>query len=201
MGLLIDLTGQRFGLLTVRERAGVAREKKAAWLCDCDCGGTRIVCSRELRNGQTRSCGCIRRATAGALNRTHGKCKTREYNSWMAAQMRCYNPKAYKFSDYGGRGIVMCDEWRKSFVQFLQDMGNCPAGHTLDRINSDGNYEAGNCRWATYSTQTNNRRVTVHVFVNGERMTARDASSRFGLRFNTVRKYREQSVDHLIEHR
>jgi hypothetical protein len=196
MGTLIDLTGQTFGRLTVRERAGVAREKKAAWLCDCACGGTRIVCSRELRGGDTASCGCLRREVFGGLNRTHGRAGTREYRSWQAAKDRCYNPRNDRYLIYGARGITMDSAWCDDFARFFAYMGECPPGCTIDRINPDGPYAPGNCRWATAPEQGNNKRRTVYVLVRGERMTARAAADRFGFAYNTVRQCRDQEVGH-----
>jgi len=133
----------------------------------------------------------------GAVNRTHGRTRTAEYRSWQAAKERCYSPGHVGYPSYGGRGIKMCDEWRNSFAQFYADMGPCPAGHSIERLDFNGDYTPGNCVWATQAQQSKNRKNTVYVLFRGERITAREAADRFGFSFNTARKYRDRSIDHL----
>jgi hypothetical protein len=158
-----DLTGQRFGRLTAMRRVAT-ENREPVWACVCDCGSTTDVASSKLRSGWTRSCGCLRRETVAATGRrtstTHGRSHDPEYHVWRSMIARCENPKNIGYANYGGRGIKVCREWRESFEAFIKDMGDRPEGMEIDRKNSDGPYEPGNCRWATSGENTRNRRVT-----------------------------------------
>jgi hypothetical protein len=157
MPKLIDLSRQRFGRLVVSERSP-RRGNDAYWAALCDCGRVTTVSSKCLRNGDTRSCGCFQREDLARRFTIHGRYKTREYAAWANARDRCVNSNDPSFKNYGGRGITMSDEWRDSFSAFYRDMGPRPDGLTLDRINNDGPYAHGNCRWATWHEQHVNKR-------------------------------------------
>jgi len=153
-----DLTEMRFGLLVVKWTSGIIGTTQV-WLCLCDCGTLRNVRRGSLTQGATRSCGCLKRGNRNSLRHGHAAPQSPEYVSWCRMIQRCTYPKASSYHRYGGRGIVVCERWSKSFEDFLADMGPKPTPkHTIDRWpNKRGNYEPGNCRWATAKEQAQNR--------------------------------------------
>lgn len=154
--------GSRHGRLVIV--SDVYKDSKPAWECKCDCGNIHVVKNADLRN--TKSCGCFRRDCSRASHTTHGMTKTKTYQAWRQMISRCSNKNNHAYKNYGGRGISVCYRWANSFELFLQDMGEPTEGQSLDRINNDGNYEPGNCRWTDSITQANNRRT--NVFLNGK---------------------------------
>lgn len=161
---IIDLTGKQFNrLLVLHQVKNIYRG--IGWLCKCQCGTTKVVSGTNLSSGNTKSCGCLVKERARIMGIKHGHSsypRSITYKSWGDMIQRCRNSKQKAFSYYGGRGIKICEGWlgKHGFQDFLTDMGECPPGLTLDRINNDGNYEPGNCRWADRKTQQHNRRIS-----------------------------------------
>lgn len=162
----IDISGQKFNRLTALKRIGASKTRHSIWLCRCECGRLREVLAIYLRNGHTKSCGCLLEEWYANGNIKHGHAgrfrrkTTAEYRSWSAMLSRCYNENMMYYGYYGGCGIKVCKRWRSSFSNFLKDMGLKPSPkHTIDRYpNPYGDYKPSNCRWATRLQQRHNRR-------------------------------------------
>lgn len=196
MGKVIDLTGQVFGRLTVIDRA-VSRKLSsgataARWNCECICGNKTTVDSGNLRQGRTTSCGCYSAEIVKTCRVTHGASSngsvTREYTSWLEMIRRCEDKNRKNYSNYGGRGISVCSEWRNSFEKFLEHIGPRPPGdYSIDRYpDKNGNYEPGNVRWASRIEQNNNSRKNKNVTIDGSTATVAQWSRTNGLNVNTV---------------
>ena len=171
---MLSLYDQRFGKLVAIEPRGSNKNKQILWLCLCDCGNEVIVEGRALKAGQTKSCGCLALEQAkkmGLNNKTHGHSKngkkSKVYMAWEAMIQRCTNHKHKYYNIYGGRGITVCDRWLK-FENFLEDMGECPPGLTLERRNNNKGYSPSNCYWATWKQQQRNRRNNRPITHNGK---------------------------------
>lgn len=154
-----DLTGLQFGHLKVVApdfKMGVCGTR---WLVRCRCGKEKSIRSGNLLSGEVKSCGCYKDEIFALRSRTHGKSRTVEYVTWQGMIKRCGNKRDPGYKWYGARGISVCARWRNSFENFLKDMGARPSPNlSIDRINNDGNYEPGNCRWATSQQQHQNKR-------------------------------------------
>lgn len=153
--------GSRFGRLVATTR--LTHKGRKQWLCVCDCGGTTISTSTDLRRGHSRSCGCYRREQASLKNRTHGATTGRkassEYQIWAAMIQRCSNPQKKDYHRYGGRGITVCERW-ESFENFFEDMGQRPGpDHEIDRTDNNARYNPDNCRWVTHTENSRNRSI------------------------------------------
>lgn len=194
----LDLSGDRYGRLRVLSLKSTGPR---TWLCQCDCGETCVVLGSHLRSGHTCSCGCLARepGTSNRLKHGHktGAGRSPEYSSWRNMIARCTNPKNNRFRYYGARGIGVCTRWLL-FVNFLADMGSRPPGTSLDRYpNRHGNYEPGNCRWATPHEQEQNKdpfrraatKITADIAasIRSSRESARALGRRFGISHTQVR--------------
>lgn len=210
MGQFIDLSGVRFGRLTVQERdasAGPATNgKRVKWICLCDCGGKTSVTGRNLRSGNSKSCGCLQAERRGADQRTHGLTRQRVYRIWQSMKSRCKYPTHYTYRFYGAKGVSYDPKW-ESFDAFLSDMGHPPDDSmTLDRIDPAGDYSQANCRWITMQAQRNNMRKSVEW--NGERLSVAEVARRNGVPRTSLMKLinhkgmgLEEAVAHAISHR
>lgn len=166
---LINLVGKRFGRLRVVDGPIRQGNIKPKWKCVCDCGKTIVTSGDNLKGGGTQSCGCLQLEVISRIaakhTRTHGEGRmtTPEYRCWQAIKTRCYNPKHKFYRLYGGMGVTICSRWLNSYENFLADMGRKPTPkHSIDRFpDPDGNYEPGNCRWATAKEQAGNKRKRV----------------------------------------
>lgn len=184
-----DLTGQQFGRWTVLQYAGRGKHGEIQYKCRCQCGVERILRRSSLTSGNSKSCGCLSRDIARELNTSHGATGTRLYRIWAGIIQRCCNDrKPYEWEKYGGRGITVCDEWRKSFEAF-QDWALSNGYRdelTIDRIDNDGPYCPGNCRWATIYEQNNNKRTSKYISFNGETGTLREFADKYGLAYSCL---------------
>lgn len=170
MGKKEDLTGRRFGRLTVIEETDVRKGGSVVWLCECECGTRKGISAHCLKSGRVLSCGCYNKEK----ELRHGMSHTRLHHAWQSMIDRCVNPSNKEYANYGGRGIKVCDEWLtfENFAEwayangFVEDIkrGDC----TLDRIDNNGNYEPSNCRWVDMKVQGRNRRNNVVIECNGE---------------------------------
>lgn len=182
-----ELSGQRFGRLLVLARDSVNAHGNYCWHCRCDCGQETIVAGGTLRSGKTRSCGCLRRETSGARNLRHGHAgaKTSEYKTWTNMLARCANPNSENYAHYGGRGITVCTRWLQ-FEHFFADMGERPAGLTLDRIDNEKGYASANCRWVTPQEQARNRRSNHLLTHAGKTQCTAAWAEQCGLKIHTI---------------
>lgn len=206
--LLIN-QGQRFGRFVILNEIQPHRKPNGALVrmfdCLCDCGCIKSVRLSSLTSGATVSCGCFHKEKAAevgkAIHTTHGLSKTQIYFVWSAMRRRCGNPSDKRFSDYGGRGIKVCERWNNSFEAFLQDMGPRPEGGTLERIDNNGNYEPGNVRWASWKEQArNNRRNHLHT-INGQTKSLAEWCEILGEPWTTVKKRVAAGRDPFIRQR
>ena len=150
-----NFVGNKFGKLTVIQKSASPNPKYTVWQCKCECGAIKDFVKHHLTSGHTKSCGCGKRFTKVEH---HGKYFTREYRTWAGMKCRCENPNQPCFKYYGGSGITVCKGWRNSFLTFLRDMGSCPDGMEIDRIDNTLGYFPGNCRWTDHKTNMQNRR-------------------------------------------
>lgn len=185
-----NYAGNKFGRLTAVEMVerDCGKWGSHRWRFHCGCGGETIASIRQVRSGKTSSCGCIATEVLVARNTKHSGVKQnpREYRSWKDMRSRCNNPNNTDYRLYGERGIKVCRRW-DDFGAFLKDMGPRPIGYTLDRIDVNGHYEPGNCRWATSKTQANNKRTNHAIEYNGSRKTLQQWCDEFALEPSKVR--------------
>lgn len=180
---LQDLTGKKFNYLTVLERFPEnSKDNHVQWICLCDCGNKRIVQGKHLKNGFVRSCGCK------DLAKRHGLYHTRLHYIWSSMKDRCYNKNNSRYSDWGGRGISICDEWKDDFASFYNwaiETGYTD-GLSIDRIDNDGDYCPDNCRWITAHEQCRNKRNNIRIEIDGETKILADWLKVYGMKRSTV---------------
>lgn len=191
MSKKIDLTGRRFGRLVVLYECDERKNRQVVWHCRCDCGNEVDIRGSDLTSGRTTSCGCYQRERAAEANIVHGMNRQGErhpvYRTWSHMLQRCENPSRKCYKDYGGRGITVCSEWH-DFIPFRDwALANgWGKGLTLDRIDNDGNYEPGNCRWTTRKEQARNRRSNRLITFNSKTQTLVEWAEEVGVKLNTL---------------
>lgn len=189
MRKFVDLTGQKFGRLTVIERVGV-KNHHSLWKCKCDCGNLHYATIDNLKGGHTKSCGCIAKEimTGNKYRQTHGGTHSRLYNIWHSIKQRTQNPKTINFSLYGGKGITMCEEWKNSFETFRDwsIKNGYSESLSIDRINGECGYTPENCRWVDMKTQQNNRCNNHLITYNGETHTLSQWAEKIGIKPKTL---------------
>lgn len=198
MNILVDMTGRNCGFVTVLRFSRFDASRKARWICRCICGKEFEAIGSALRNGNTKSCGCRKSDMCKSVNLTHGMSNTREYETWLNMISRCEDSNRPDWNTYGGRGISICSRWRNSFQSFFADMGPRPQGKSIDRWpDMNGNYEPGNCRWATVKEQRNNQRPITHC-KRGHELTPENTETWKGKRrcktCNNVRQARYRAA-------
>lgn len=179
----------------------LAPDFKRRALFKCKCGNSFDARLDHVRGGRIVSCGCFQKERQVNANTRHGGTYTAEYKSWCAMKGRCYNPNDAAYENYGGRGITVCERWRESFENFLEDMGNRPSlKHSLDRIEVNGIYDKPNCRWADMKTQSNNRRVCF-LELNGVKKSVTEWAAQLGISKQLIaaRKCRGLTVDKILK--
>lgn len=185
-----DKTGRRYGRLLVVSQAenGISNggSSSVRWTCKCDCGNITESSARNLRAGNVKSCGCLGNEIRGQSSKTHGMTRTKTYRAWAHAKDRCYRANDPRFPRYGGRGITMCDRWKNSFENFLEDMGEAPQNLTLERSDRDKNYTPENCLWDTRKAQANNTRRNVVMEFHGDNLTLSQIAERSGVDYKSL---------------
>lgn len=186
---MADRAGMRYGKLVVIARACAGKEPM--WECLCDCGKRTVTRGSSLTTGHTKSCGCSINPMAG---RKHGFCSngtaSRIYRIWRSMRSRCTLPSYPSFNRYGGQGVTVCERWLNSFECFLADMGEPPSeDHSIDRFpNKEGNYEPGNCRWATRKEQNRNTRANVMLTYQGETLSMVEMAEKHGANYGRLQR-------------
>lgn len=197
---MVCCVGKRFGRLVVLGES--YKNKNIYCLCRCDCGVEKMIRKQHLVNKKIVSCGCYNREISkqrmrcNVIGKKHGLSRIRVYRIWEAMKQRCYNPKTSKYYLYGGRGIIVCNEWLNSFLAFYDwSVANGYSDNlTIDRINTNGNYEPQNCRWITNEEQQNNRRNNHIIMVNGKKMTLAQASRKLNIPQSTIWRYSNKGI-------
>ncbi len=200
MGKLIDLTGQKFGRLIVIKRVENDNSGHVQWLCQCDCGEGTMVQGGNLKNSNTKSCGCLHTETITQHGHSSRSIISKIYRIWIQMIQRCTNPNVKNYKNYGGRGIKVCERWRQ-FENFLQDMGEKPSGLSVDRIDNNGDYCKENCKWSTRKEQNRNTRQNRLITINGITKPLAEWCEIYNLNYKTVctRIYRGWTSEEALE--
>lgn len=190
---LVDLTGQKFGRLTVIKREQNDKTNHTRWKCQCNCGNIIVVSGSSLRTGETKSCGCLRKEKVIKRSLKHSMSSTRIYYIWKAMKQRCYNVKHVEYFNYGGRGIKVCNEWLdkgngfSNFYNWAIENGY-KEDLSIDRINVNGNYEPNNCKWIPFKNQCENKTTSHYISYNGQTHTMKQWSVILNINYDKIRQ-------------
>lgn len=187
MNYRVDLTGQKFGRLTVLARVWRVNTSAAYWLCRCDCGTLRVVYGTNLTKGLSKSCGCLQKEIVTECNSSHGLSHSRIYRIWSNIKTNCHNPNSPNYAYSGAKGVDVCDEWQKfdSFYEWSM-MNGYADDLVLGRINKNKGYSPDNCIWVTYKTDCNNRSYNNNIEFRGEVHTLKEWSEKLDIPRNTL---------------
>lgn len=185
-----DLSGKKFGRLTVIEHKGSDKKNQSLWRCVCDCGNEHITTGHQLIRGACKSCGCLKNELSSERLKKHGGSRSRLYRIYEAMKQRCYNENHNHYKNYGGRGISVCDEWKNSFEAFQRWAihNGYNENLTIDRININGNYDPQNCRWITNFEQQQNRTNSHIVKYKGEKFTISQLARKSNMKPNVIER-------------
>lgn len=181
----IDITNQKFNFLTVIKLDHKNSKGIYIWLCKCDCGKLHLTKADALKSGKTKSCGCWQQYCRGKSTTKHGMAETKTFNIWMNMFTRCYNKNCKAYKNYGERGIIIDERWH-IFLNFLEDMGECPSEYSIERLDVNKNYEPGNCKWIPFKSQARNTRKTFRVTYKGITKPLHIWAEEFGILQNTL---------------
>lgn len=183
-----DLTGKKFGRLTVIKEIPERMNHSVLWLCRCECGNFVKVKSNNLNAGNSQSCGCARIEHSIKAHQTHKLSNTKLFDVWCSMRFRCNNPNDGSYHNYGARGIRVCEEWTNDFSSFYNwaVSNGYKEGLTIDRINNEGNYEPSNCRWVSRKVQCNNTRQNRLITIDNKTKTLAQWCEELGLKYQTI---------------
>lgn len=201
-----DITGKKYGRLTVLKEFGRNKSREILWECKCDCGNSKTVkiTYTNLTHGNTQSCGCLQKERASISNKTHGDSKEKLFMVWSDMRARCNRKTHHAYGYYGGRGIKICEDWDSNYETFKGWAVETGYKHglTIDRIDNDKNYEPSNCKWATMKEQCNNRSTNKHVYFINKKFTISDFCKTFKISVASLYKYtdgmKNASFDNII---
>lgn len=185
----VDITGRRFGRWTVIKDSGQRIKTRVLWECHCDCGTVKLMPSNHLLKGRSLSCGCLRNELSLKRHTSHGLSKQKIYRIWGGIVARCHIPSQSGYKRYGGRGISVCDEWRKDFVQFYNwaIQNGYREDLTIERVDCNGDYSPQNCKWIPRSEQCNNTRQSHFITIDGKTLTIKQWSKEIGISDKVIR--------------
>lgn len=200
MSKIINIIGKKFNKLTVICRVGSSKSRDVLYKCKCDCGKETFSTGYKLRKGIKISCGCAQRESASKKMKKHGFSSTKIYDIWCLMIQRCEYKKHPYFYRYGGRGIIVCDEWKNDFMNFYNwaVKNGYKEGLTIERIDNDGDYCPENCRWATRKEQARNRKTNHFIWLNNKRYCLAEISEKTGINYNKI-IYLEKNNKNILE--